>query len=232
MIEVDLICCVCGQGYRLKTKRCTRLTCSKKCAYELKSINLNKKRKDVTGFVFGKLTIICEDGRLHGKVAYKCQCECGIIKRIANYDLFGKNKKYPTVSCGCNNPSKKTGPKSIQWRGTENISGSYYDGIKRGAENRKISFDIDINIMDDLLVSQNFKCALTGKQISVVEKTASLDRINSKIGYTVDNIQWVEKRINRLKNNFTENELFEMCYNLLNHRKLKAENELHQPNSS
>jgi len=44
--------------------------------------------------------------------------------------------------------------------------------------------------------------------------TASLDRIDSTKGYTLDNIQWVHKTLNRLKMNLDNQEFIEWCKKL------------------
>lgn len=56
-------------------------------------------KKDLTGMVFGKLTVIEEIAeRQNGRIVWKCQCECGNTKIIRGSDLTsGKTK-----SCGCN----------------------------------------------------------------------------------------------------------------------------------
>jgi hypothetical protein len=49
--------------------------------------------------------------------------------------------------------------------------------------------------------------------------TASLDRINNSLGYSVDNIQWVHKAINRMKGSM-ENKLFiKFCEEVVNGQK-------------
>ena len=41
--------------------------------------------------------------------------------------------------------------------------------------------------------------------------TASLDRIDSSKGYTIDNLQWIHKVVNIMKRNMSEAELVEWC---------------------
>lgn len=56
------------------------------------------KMKDITGQVFGKLTVIDCAGKLDGKnYFWNCQCECGNIKAIHGAMLRNGNTK----SCGC-----------------------------------------------------------------------------------------------------------------------------------
>ncbi len=47
--------------------------------------------------------------------------------------------------------------------------------------------------------------------------TASLDRIDSTKGYTLDNIQWIHKDLNKMKMNFANDYFIKTC-------KLVAEN--------
>ena len=79
----------------------------------------------------------------------------------------------------------------------------------------------------DLFLQQDCKCALTGVPIAFTRKykgkgvnqTASLDRINSKVGYTPNNIQWVHKSVNVIKWDWDLEELYHWCELLLAHRK-------------
>ena len=74
--------------------------------------------------------------------------------------------------------------------------------------------ELSITIEDawNKYLQQNGKCALSGVDIMLrgqemgisskyVHKktTASLDRIDSSLGYTIDNIQWIHKDLNQMK---------------------------------
>lgn len=57
--------------------------------------------KDLRGKIFGRLTVIGEDGRTSdGHVAWLCQCACGSQKRISSNSL---TRAKPSQSCGCMN---------------------------------------------------------------------------------------------------------------------------------
>ena len=68
---------------------------------------------------------------------------------------------------------------------------------------------------------QNGKCALSGIDIPLLKnpktkaqresQLASVDRINSSIGYVEGNVQWVHKDINLMKNKFDQNYFIKMC---------------------
>lgn len=55
------------------------------------------KLLDLSGRVYGRLTVLCREGNLYGKVGWKCKCECGNELIVAGADLKGRNK----ASCGC-----------------------------------------------------------------------------------------------------------------------------------
>jgi hypothetical protein len=66
----------------------------------------------------------------------------------------------------------------------------------------------------DLLIEQDFKCALTGWDIEAMKvqvNTASLDRIDSSKGYIEENVQWVHKMVNMSKQSYSQEEFIEMC---------------------
>lgn len=53
--------------------------------------------------------------------------------------------------------------------------------------------------------------------------SASLDRIDSKKSYTVDNVQWVHKDVNWMKNKFDQDYFIEMCGRIADHQKEKRD---------
>ena len=69
----------------------------------------------------------------------------------------------------------------------------------------------------DLFIKQNRKCALSGIELTFPLKNndksynASLDRIDSSLGYIEGNVQWVDKTINIMKNKFNQTYFIELC---------------------
>lgn len=111
---------------------------------------------------------------------------------------------------------------SHNYKGFGNINNTKFKSICRGASERNLSFEITIRDMWDKYISQNGYCSLTGLPIDFKYKadTASLDRIDSRIGYTLDNIQWVHSDINtKLKQTLSESELKYWCQLICNHVK-------------
>jgi len=168
---------------------------------------------NLIGKKFGKLLVISQTTSRSGRKSWYCKCECGSDK-IVSTKLLTSNQ---TRSCGCLQHKKRNYHKN--WEGTEHISKTFFTQIKKGAEKRNILFNIKIEDLELLFIKQNKKCALSGIDLvfSNVTKNkfgignASLDRIDSSIGYIESNIQWVDKRINIMKNKIIQSEFLELC---------------------
>lgn len=183
--------------------------CSKKCHYD-------SYKNILTGKIFGELEVLefdCVDKYGHNK--FKCKCSCGKIISIRSNILKKQNS--------CKNCCSR------QYVGK--ISGHYFSGIKKGAKNRKggIEFDITKEQLWDLYQKQNGKCAYSGLDVDFGDTTyehqhgittASLDRINSDIGYVKENVQWVHKDINHIKWDLSENLFFYYIKNIIEFDKI------------
>lgn len=97
---------------------------------------------------------------------------------------------------------------------------TYYKKIESNAKKRGLEFNVSIDYLYNLYLLQNKKCALTGVNINIVAtsvrvkydlNTASLDRIDSKIGYIIGNVRWLHKNINQLKSDISDDDLIYMC---------------------
>lgn len=148
----------------------------------------------------------------------ECLCDCG---KTAIRPLHNLTNKI-TVSCGC--LAHRIGKDNPCFIGYEGISGKFFNHIKRtangGTNKRKRlckEFDVDIEFLWKLYLKQNKKCSLSGIAIEFDIKkgmnngNCSLDRIDSSKGYTEDNVQWVHKKVNIMKNNFDQNEFIDIC---------------------
>ena len=81
---------------------------------------------------------------------------------------------------------------------------------KQHAKVKNRVFTITLDDLCKVLLQQNNKCALTGIEFSN-ENKPSLDRIDSNIGYTPENIQFVLKEVNIMKSNLDESKFIELC---------------------
>lgn len=109
------------------------------------------------------------------------------------------------------------GNKHPKWTGYGEISGQFWNQIVKGAKKRKYKIEITIKEAWEQVLKQNKKCAISG--LDLVFKTfgrdknhnASLDRIDSSKGYTLNNIQWVHKDLNIMKQSYSNEYFIKMC---------------------
>lgn len=168
-------------------------------------------------YKFGRLTVIskCPPHKDH-RSRYICLCECGSTKIIQERLL----RNGDTKSCGC-----------LCNKSFHDISGSFICQIKSNAKIRNISYDLSNIDLWNKYLSQSKRCALSGLSIIFAQQmknrrlkqTASLDRIDSSKSYTIDNIQWIHKDINIMKNSMSLQKFLEIV-KLINNNKSKAEN--------
>lgn len=149
---------------------------------------------------------------------YNFQCCCG--KTFRRRSDYVTSKKCINPSCGCSHSMKTNlGNNSSRWNGYKEISGYYFSSIKNRAKKKNLEFNITKEFCWNLYLKQNKQCALTKLPITMKQSrrtnepdmTASLDRIDSNKGYTEDNVQWVHKVINRMKNGLNQDEFVKMC---------------------
>jgi hypothetical protein len=180
---------------------------------------------DMKGKKFGELVVknITNQRRISDRsVLWLAQCSCGKEKLLPRSLLL----KYK--SCGC----KRKEYQSINLRKTLNKGGykeifaTHWNGIRKNALSRDLKFDINVKYAWKLFLKQNRKCKLTGVPIQFSTKcwskdaTASLDRINSTKGYTKDNVQWVHKEINMMKQQYKTEKFFDWCKKIVEYNKL------------
>ena len=185
--------------------------------YELKIKHIrarglaNRRTQDLSGKKFGRLTPLEIDPIRTGKsIFWKCKCDCGNIKSVKTIHLTQSK----IVSCGCSR--KVRGNQHPTWKGFGEISHTYFNSIRWGALKRDIVFDITIQDMWELFLKQNRKCTLSKLDLIPPvgrwdEFTASLDRIDPMKGYTKENVQWIHKDINKMKQALTQDHFINLC---------------------
>ena len=217
-----LCACECGntrivKGSYLKKKV---ITACLKCS---------NRYEDFTGRVIGKLTVLRRtDDKINSKgvpiIQWECQCECGEkVTRVSGLLRRG--------NCSCSK-CKVAHDKIANFRGCGEISGVFWSSVKTNAKRRRREFSITKEYAWELILQQNRKCALSNITLMFAtdkkgqlrgEGTASLDRIDSKQGYIVGNVQWIHKWINLMKNDFTTEELVSYCKKIVKHHKKKTQ---------
>lgn len=173
----------------------------------------NTQSHDFVGKKFGHLTVKCMEKSKKGRKYFTCLCDCGSLKEtsVSQSNIFSGAVR----SCGC--LTELSGREHSNWKGYEDISQWTYYRIKQNAEIRGLVFDLSIEFLWDLYLKQDKKCALTGRDIIFTSnprvdlQTASLDRIDSNFGYTRNNVQWLHKDVNLMKQNLGEEYFIQTC---------------------
>jgi hypothetical protein len=145
-------------------------------------------------------------GAPHYRQIWDCTCDCG-ERRLVDKDNVLNGTSQGCRSCAA---IRIQGNGNPNWKGFENIPGSYFCGIVDGAKARNIPVSLTIEQTQKLWEDSKGVCALSGISIEM-GKTASLDRIDSGKGYSEGNLQWVHKDVNRMKNHFPQGYFISIC---------------------
>jgi hypothetical protein len=176
--------------------------------------------KNDIGKKFGKLTAIENEKDKNGyNTRYICKCDCGNTHSVSKSHLRSNR----ITHCGC---VRTLGAKHSKWTGVGEISGDFWwthivrsaNGSKNGNRTRKPK-ELTVTIEEawQLFLNQDRKCALSGIELTFPKKwkdkswTASLDRRDSSKGYILENVQWVHKDVNIMKNKFEQSYFTEIC---------------------
>jgi hypothetical protein len=98
------------------------------------------------------------------------------------------------------------------WKGYKGVGYKWFSKYFERRKKKQKTGSITIEDAYNQLEKQGFKCALSDIPLEWSEESGmSIDRINSSIGYELDNIQIVHKDINLMKNHFDQDYFIEMC---------------------
>ena len=191
--------------------------------FQIKGVEIihNRRNSAPLGESFGDWTIISEEskygfelGLSDNKIHWKVQCKCGeICWRESNSLKIGTSKR--CKKCFSKKYRTLTGQIDVSW-----CLEAKYKKLKEAAMRRKkvsnLEFTITLKDIKELYYN-NSKCVLSGIDLTwdvtktINEQNLSIDRIDSNKGYTKDNIQLVDKRINMMKGVLSDEEFIKLC---------------------
>lgn len=147
-----------------------------------------------------------EDGRW-----YKQCPSCGVMQSYLRKNYAEHSFSLGKTCKTCSNKSDKRVHHKGWYKGV--LRASFAHKYKSGAETRGIEWSLDFEDLADLLIEQDFSCALSGLPIQAmdVSSNASLDRIDSSKGYVEGNVQWVLSEINMMKQQYSQERFIELC---------------------
>lgn len=120
-------------------------------------------------------------------------------------------------------------PMHKNFQGIGNLSKKQWGKINRAAQSkrrgkRKWKVLLTLEQAWNKFLKQNGRCILTGLPICLLPtplRTASLDRQDSFNDYTLDNIQWIHKDVNKMKHQMNNVELLSWCKKIVFHQNLR-----------
>lgn len=200
--------CKCGS---IRKVYCNAVKTLKNCRRCGSSVNRAFKIGDeINNFVILGYETYKIGSKYHSR--YKIQCKCGSEPYSLKSIDINQAKKCMICSYSIH------GTDHFAYQGTKNVPKTYFSRVYNGAIRRNLEFSITIDDAQKQFDKQNGICTLSKIPIKIgnqkIETTASLDRIDNNKGYTVDNIQWIHKDINWMKQDFNEQYFKETCTNV------------------
>lgn len=145
-------------------------------------------KPDLTGKIFGYLNVIREIQKTPNKKGvrfWECQCICGKIKIYKTTSLTYKK----IDNCGC---VTKERMRRLFQKPEQEINVNRYFGVyKRAAKKRNLEFNVSRDDFERLINMSCAYCGLPSESAHFIRGhffCNGLDRINSNLGYTIDNI--------------------------------------------
>jgi hypothetical protein len=174
---------------------------------------MNKRQKNMIGVTFNKLTVIESAGRRldwNGKPEqWRCICECGNERIVVTSKLQTGYVK----SCGCTNSTRI---KPNRFRAKRTVFTRY----KIQAEKRNLSFNLKFEDFLDLIQEKCYYCDESPKNLSGKGYKGGsffyngIDRINSALGYELENCVTCCKICNKAKDILSQDEFYKWIFKL------------------
>lgn len=172
------------------------------------------KHIDLSGERFHRLTVLREDGRIHGRPAFECRCDCGNLVRVNASELNASKIQ----SCGCLQREKASQCLSAM-KTTHGESSSRLYAVWMAMKNRcrnkrckeyALYGGRGINVCPEW--AENYEtfrdwAFATGYNETAPRGQCTLDRIDVNGNYCPENCRWStqsEQCNNRQKNHYVE----------------------------
>lgn len=187
----------------------------------------NNKFVDMTGQKIGLW--LCKEYLKDTGGRWLCECTgCGKEAKVRG------NKLRNGHTNGCGSCSGKTRAKRKRSEADDRYDDDLityvpywlFARFERGAIMRELDFELTGMQMEELYVKQDKRCAISNVPLQMEKHqyktglvTASLDRIDAGLGYTIDNVQWVHKEVNMAKKAMSDEVFIDMCQHVAEHHK-------------
>jgi len=178
-------------------------------------------KRDLTGRVFGRLTVEAESGKTNnGNYKWQCKCACGNMTLVASHQLVNGR----TRSCGCLRTELNSGSNSHYY--TKGETGTITQVFKRymkGAIKRQLVFDLTLEEFTSL---SGADCVYCGDPPSIGCEGVvrnGVDRVDSSKGYVQGNVVSCCKTCNIMKHKFTAKQFIDKAIQVADKSKSNKE---------
>ena len=206
-----MICKDCGHIIKIAKSSFKQYTTCAKC-------NQTKYYNDFVGFENIAFKVIDFEKSINGRLYYKVQCKnCNSIL-IMRKDNILKATKCHCINCiGNNRTPSKFGPLNVY---------KYY--YKEGARSRGFNWEISDEEFYDIISKPCLYCCSEPKTIQSLKRyikvkesinVNGVDRLDSNLGYTIENCVPCCSMCNRMKMNYTLNDFVNHVYKISNYCK-------------
>jgi hypothetical protein len=191
-----------------------------------------RKLEIKVGDVFNYLTVIDDksvsfvepSGRKRRTVLCKCECGKELLVRVDS--LFSESKKHNRKSCGCTK-NFINGINAQSRRKPESVYRFLYERYKTNAKSRNLNFELTRTDYDIIIKQNCYYCGSTpeikqpkrksGDLIGVPVPYNGIDRIDSSVGYEIDNCVSCCTRCNYMKSDTDVSLFVEHILKIANH---------------
>ena len=165
-----------------------------------KQENANKRVKEFQYIGFKVLDVFYDENEKYHKRKAKCLCDCG-KEFILRVDLLKSHR-------GCKICGQHYGGKQRILPNNESAKKKYYNSYKYSAIKRNLTFDLPREDFDKIIVQNCHYCGMSPTDQSYLSKSSKkynafyasgVDRLDSSIGYNVDNCVPCCSRCNKMK---------------------------------
>lgn len=172
-----------------------------------------RNKKDITGNRYGRLVAVKSTSeKVNNSYKWECLCDCGKIVFVSVGSLNSGNTK----SCGCagieqiikHNKEVKRLPDN---GGARN---SLYSRYKLSARRKKLEFFLSKEVFNKLINQNCYYCGVQPEALHVQHKCSSrinyngIDRVDSTLGYTIDNCVPCCKVCNTMKMSLPQDDFY------------------------